>query len=613
MTIELTTVQQVQAVYKSILRTDLNDATAAAVADAIDNGTSSLATYQAGLIAQTTNTTQAAFALSTFIEGVVPTSARIDSLTSFAQTQYDYYANVLKSDNAELGAYEALGKAFAADASTSASFAARYGSLSATDFVTTAYAQIFDVANSVPSATALANLVAQIDYFTGIYVDSGIPAADAALQAKGAVLGQIIGYAFTDASRAGDSSLQVSIADAINLVATDAATGTPTDVYGRAVLAADITITGDVGPAVSTSSLKSTVYNDTIKGTLGVSTFTAATKIDGGLGTDALTITTSATAAAYNPAADIVKSIETLTVVTAGADATVTLTNVKGLTDVTFGADSAYGLTLVGLDDAAALNVATTTGNLTVGYATAPAAAKVSIDANYTGTISFSDEAVKSVTADVTVATSGVNFAGEHLETVAVTSKGTVTVGAMGEGLKTLDLTGVGTFANVDLTSNTFENAVTVKLGQGADVLMINGDKAHSITLGAGADTLNVVASCGNVDVTDAAALAGSALVVTDFSKSDLDILKFYGVRTTLDSTQSGQISGSADLLAAASLAATFADDGEWVVFNYGSDAYILNDAAGDAGLDATDTLVKIAGAQVEDFNSSNLVFLGLI
>jgi hypothetical protein len=308
-----------------------------------------------------------------------------------------------------------------------------------------------------------------------------------------------------------------------------------------------------------------------------------------------------------------VKSIETLKVVTAGADATITLTNVKGLTDVTFGADSAYGLTLVGLDDAAALHVATTTGNLTVGYATAPAAAKVAIDANYTGTISFSDEAVKSVTADVTVATSGVNFAGEHLETVAVTSKGTVTVDAMGEGLKTLDLTGVGAFATVDLTCSTFENAVTVKLGQGADVLMINGDNAHSITLGAGADTLNVLASGGNVDVTDAAALAASALVVTDFSKSDLDILKFDGVRTTLDSTQSGQISGSADLLAAASLAATFADEGEWVVFNYGSDAYILNDAAGDAGLDATDTLVKIAGAQVEDFNSSNLVFLGLI
>ena len=609
----LTTVQQVQAVYKSILRTDLNESAAQAVADAIDSGTSSLSTYQAGLIAQVTNTTQAAFALSTFIEGIVPTSARIDSLTTFAQTQYDYYANVLKSGNAQLGAYEALGKAFAADASTSASFAARYGSLSTTDFVTTVYAQIFDAAGkSIPNEVALANLVSQVEYFTGIYVAAGVPAADAALQAKGAVLGQIIGYAFTDATRAGDSSLQSSITSAIATAATDAASGNPTEVYGKAILAADITITGDVGPAVATPALKSTVYNDTIKGTLGTPDFVPGTKIDGGLGIDSLTVTTAIGNIAYNPAADIVKSIEKVTVVSAVAS-TADVTNIKGMTDFTLGAASAASLAVTGLDSSTTVHVAATdaAATLTLGYATAPAAAKVSIDANYAGTISFSDSAVKSVTADVTVANSGVNFADSDLESVTVTSKGGVSISDIGTGLKTLDLSGVGTFSVTDLTNEGFANAVTVTLGKGADELAMTANKAHSITLGAGADTLKVAAG-GNVVVTDAAALAASATIVTDFSKSDLDILKFYGLRTELDSTQSGQISGSADLLAAASLAATFADAGKWVVFNFGSDAYILNDA-GDAGLDVADTLVKVAGAQVNDFNSSNLVFVDLI
>jgi hypothetical protein len=611
MTIELTTVEQVKAVYRSIFRTDLNDSTATAVATSIDNGTTSLETYQAGLIAQTTKTTQAAFALSSFIEGVVPTSARIDSLTEFAKTQFDYYANVLKSDNAQLGAYEALGKAFAADASTSAAFEARYGALSATDFVITAYAQIFDnAASTVPSDAALANLVGQIEYFTGIYVEAGIPAADAALQAKGAVLGQIIGYAFTDATRAGESSLQLKVAAAISEVATDAATGAPSDVYGSSILAANITITGDVGPAVTDPLLKSTIYNDKIAGTLGVTSFTSATKIDGGLGVDELTITTATGNAEYAPEADVVKSIEKVTVVTAGDDATVTLTNVKGLTDVTFGAGSTTGLSLVGLDAATAVHVAATeeTAGLVLGYASAPAAAKISIDANYTGTIAFSDEEVKSVTVDVTAAASDVNFTGSALESVTVTSKGTITVDAMGVGLTSLDLTGVGTYATVNLGCTTFDDAVTVKLGKGADVLTIAGDKAHSVTLGAGADTLKVLATSGNVDTGSAADLAASALVVTDFSKTDLDILKLDGLRTSLDSTQLGQISGSADLLAAASLAANFADAGEWAVFSYGSDTYLLNDL-GDSGLDAQDTLVKLTGFQLSDFNASNLVF----
>jgi hypothetical protein len=615
----LTTTQQVQAAYLQINRVALNDAAAAAVAASIDGGVTTFATYQAGLIAQAATTTTAAFALSTFIEGVVPTSARIDSLTAFAKTQFDYYTNTLKSANAQLGAYEALGKAFAADPTTTASFAARYGALSATDFVTAAYASIFN--NSpVPSAGALANLVSQVAYFTDIYTKAGIPAADAALQAKGAVLGQIIGYASTGSDLVNGvdpSTFDQQIEAQINTAANEArAETTPSTVYGVGTLGLSIDLAvGLAATAVSPSAVATrttTQFGDKVSGTLGTLGFTDALKIDGGAGVDSLTVTTAAGNTAYAPVADIIKSIEKLTVVSAVAS-TADVTNVKGLTDFTLGAASVASLAVTGLDTATNVHVTTTAANLTVGYASAPAAAKISVDGNYTGDIAFSDAAVKTVTANVTVASSGVNFADNDLTGITVTSKGDVSINNTGTGLKTLDLSGVGTFSKVNLGGEGLANAVTATLGKGADVFEIDANKAHQITLGAGADTVEInQLPAGHLDVTDAAKLAASAVVIKDFSKADADILRLDGtvaVRTALDATQLGQIAASADIKAAATAAgaitgALAADS--WAIFNFGTDSYAYYDFNND-GLTATDTLVKVTGFAVADLTATNL------
>lgn len=629
----LTTVQQVQAAYQAINRVPLNEATATAVAAAIDGGTTTFATYQAGLIAQASTTTTAAFALSTFIEGVVPTSARIDSLTAFAKTQNDYYTNVLKSANAQLGAYEALGKAFAQDPTTTATFAARYGALSATDFVTTAYASIFN--GAVPTTGALANLVGQIAYFTDIYTKAGIPAASAALQAKGAVLGQIIGYAATgpDAtSGAPDpSNFDNNIEALINTVANEARAETPSTVYGVGTLGATIDLTlaggGGVPPAPLTPASEvgpsfgvgrqTTQFGDKISGTIGVNGYNDTIKIDGGAGVDTLTVTNGGVA--FAPAADILKSIEKLTVITSVGDSTANVANIKGLTDFTLGAASTNKLTVTGLDVATNVHVATATAaDLVVGYASAPAAATVSIDAKYAGNISFSDAAVKTVTANVTVASAGVNFNDNDLTGITVTSKGDVSINNAGTGLKTLDLTGVGTFSKVNFTGELFANAVTSTLGKGADVFEIDANKAHSVTLGAGADTVEFNAAGNITDVTSAATVIKGIAVVTDFSKADGDILRLddglvpaVSVRTALDATAIGQINSSADIKAAAVLAGTFTDAAlapSWAIFNYGADAYALYDSAND-GFTVGDTLIKVTGFQVADLTSTNLIF----
>ena len=628
----LTTVQQVQAAYKAINRVDLNETAAAAVATAIDNGVTTITAYSQGLIAQSATTTQAAFALSTFIEGAVPTSARIDSLTAFAKAQNDYYTNTLKSANANIGAYEALGKAFAADASTSAAFAARYGALSATDFVTAAYAQVFDKAGSVPSAAALNNLVSQVAYFTDLYTNAGIPAADAALQAKGAVLGQIIGYAFTDATRAADSSLQDRLVSdvappsnsAMNQIVTEAlAETTPSTVYGASVLGNTVTIgaPADVVSPTAAAGLKTTVYGDTINGTAGV-TMDDTTKVDGGQGIDTFVVTT---AGAYAPAAGNVKNIEQLKVVSTNAAASVDVTNITGLTKVTFDAASNNGAAIIGLDTSTEVHV-TETGafGLALGYKSAPAAAKVSIDANYTGAISFNDAAVKAVTADVTAASSSVLFNDAQLETVTVTSKGDVTLGTIGAGLKTLDLSGVGTFAKADLSANAFTNAVTVTASKGADIVEINANLGHKVTLGAGADTIefNVGGNVTAATIATATTLAAAVTSVTDFKVSDGDILRLNDliappvapdtVRTALDATALGQINASTDIKAAATLAGTFTDavaNPSWAIFNFGGDAYALFDSAND-GFGAGDTLIKVTGIQVADLTATNLIFV---
>jgi hypothetical protein len=610
----LTTVQQVQAAYLAVNRVELNETAATAVASAIDGGVTTLAAYSQGLIAQAATTTQAAFALSSFIEGAVPTSARIDSLTAFATTQHDYYVNVLQSANAQLGAYEALGKAFAADPSTTADFAARYGALSTTDFVTTAYAQIFDVANSIPSAAALANLVAQVEYFTSIYTQAGIPAADAALQAKGAVLGQIIGYAFTDATRAGDSSLQDKIvSNAVPLsvmsqIVDDAVNDVPSAVYGSSVLGADITIVANtdiVGPG-GAAGFQTTVYGDTVTGTVGAATLDDATKIDGALGVDTFVVTLDATP--YAPGADTVKSIEIIKAVSTAAAASIDLTNVTDVTKFIYDDASTASLTVLGLDTATEFHITDTTGAVDIGYKTAPTAAKISIDANYAGVIEFSDVEVTAVTANVTAAASGVNFADNELESVTVTSKGSISIQDIGTGLKTLDLSGVGTFSNSNFAGEGFANAVTATLSKGADTFVIDANHAHVVTLGAGADTLTFV-QAGNVnDISTNAAVVASVASVTDFSTADSDILNLTGgARVTLDATNLGQIAAQADLSAAATLAGTFssgADD--WAIFNFGSDAYALFDAAND-GFNVGDTLIKITGVQVADFTATNL------
>ena len=89
---------------------------------------------------------------------------------------------------------EAIGRGFASDPSFASKLAL---GINATDFFTTSYNDVFGHAGT---ADQVQHFVDQENYFKHIYTGAGLSAADAASQARGAALGQLIGVAVEDGS-----------------------------------------------------------------------------------------------------------------------------------------------------------------------------------------------------------------------------------------------------------------------------------------------------------------------------------------------------------------------------------------------------------------------------
>lgn len=149
--------------------------------------------YGARAVGPTIDTDFATAAASLFFLGALPTAAQLDARGNFADAQYDYYANVLKVANPEIGPYEAFGNAF----SRESAFVAKYGTtIDTTTFVREAYEDVF---HRAPSAAQTQHFIGQVEYFRSLYVGAGIGATQAELQARGAAAGQMLGFAMTNA------------------------------------------------------------------------------------------------------------------------------------------------------------------------------------------------------------------------------------------------------------------------------------------------------------------------------------------------------------------------------------------------------------------------------
>lgn len=135
----------------------------------------------------------AALASTLFLTGAWPDKQQLQSQAKFATDQNDYYKNVLQVSNPAIGAYEALGVAY----SSSPLFQQRYPSVAADKavFVSDMYRYVFERSGT---AAQIEHFQKQIAYFEKLYLGAGITATLATQQAKGAVVGQMLGFAMTD-------------------------------------------------------------------------------------------------------------------------------------------------------------------------------------------------------------------------------------------------------------------------------------------------------------------------------------------------------------------------------------------------------------------------------
>jgi hypothetical protein len=195
------TLAEIQSAYFAINRTSLDDAGAISVLTKINAGDFTLFDYIGDLSAKAASTTGAAVSLLAFVMGSTPSSEHLDELKVAADAQQASYAGMGVA-NPAMGAFEAFGKSLAGDPNSG--FAAKYGALSGADFIAETYKSVYGQA---PAPDALANLENQIAYFVDLYTKAGFDPAQAALEAKGAVLGQIIAYAFVDPVAAEKSTL----------------------------------------------------------------------------------------------------------------------------------------------------------------------------------------------------------------------------------------------------------------------------------------------------------------------------------------------------------------------------------------------------------------------
>lgn len=132
----------------------------------------------------------AAAAASLFFLKALPTSAEETSRSHFAESQYDYYAGVLKVANPAIGPYEAFGLAFSSEKAF-----APYATGTTAGFVAQAYQDVF---HRAATSAQQSHFESQVGYFRALYIGAGIDASQAEIQARGAAIGQMLGFAMTD-------------------------------------------------------------------------------------------------------------------------------------------------------------------------------------------------------------------------------------------------------------------------------------------------------------------------------------------------------------------------------------------------------------------------------
>lgn len=392
-----------------------------------------------------------------------------------------------------------------------------------------------------------------------------------------------------------------------------------------------------LSPQSAEAKFKTTANNDTIVGTTP-GTLKGADVIDGGAGTDTLRAEIDATG--YAPT---VTNVENFFIKT-GTAWNFDLKNVTGIQQF-WNDGSTAALTVKSVALGTTIGVKDTATDTIVEFAKATGtadAATVVLSGSTGGNVQV--DSIETLNLQSTVKANTTTIVGNTLETLTVTGDKGLTLTASGPAaasLKAIDasaltaaatITATGAVNGLNIKGGTAADtiiatgatkAVTIDGGTGADTIALTANKAHSITLGAGADVLTLdvgtkAATTGSLtatDLTTAAKLIAAAVKVTDFATGDTLVLKSADYTTAanvtkLTGTVAENLAATGDLLniisdltdtalpAGAGTTTTIATAigaNQAVSFVLGGNSYIfVNNAT--AGLDAGDVLIQLTG-----------------
>lgn len=185
----MVTLAEVETIQANVLRRVY--ATAQSFVNLINSGAITLQQFITGQVDGAENRTKPPLIVCNYLEGAVPDSFRLDQLANFAEGQYIAYQQA-GVGNPGLGPYEAIGAALG----DTAGFIALIVGKTVDQLTDGFYRQAFGRA---PTAQQLSHFAGQYSYFYNLYTGAGVPAATADARAKGAYLGQLLGYAGQEA------------------------------------------------------------------------------------------------------------------------------------------------------------------------------------------------------------------------------------------------------------------------------------------------------------------------------------------------------------------------------------------------------------------------------
>ena len=362
-------------------------------------------------------------------------------------------------------------------------------------------------------------------------------------------------FAYTQSGNIIKGSTVVATAQSDNLTVTAAAAGSTGD-----------WITYSAGAGDDTISATAAAINNT-------SAANASVKIDGGAGTDTLTLTDAASLTLVDNNFQYITGVETIGYAVANKAASITS---GGFFDSNF---KSAGATL-NIGDATnaqanTVNLSTFTGNATVTLTASAATTGAQAITTGSGTDVVTLLAVGTTSAAHTISTGAGNDTINVTIAGATVTTGTVTINA-GAGQDTIIITGNST-ANADIASNviiaTTEGQSTVAAPDSVTGFVLNTATKVASSL----DFDGAGAVLGNITTT-ASAISGVNYVVTS------GIMSFTGTgASTLSVAQKASIVQAVDTTANAIVAFTDA-----------SDTYVFHNGATAAN--AGDSLVKLVG-----------------